>query len=318
MKRILLRLLVGLMAALCVLAGLTGLTSGCGLVGDGTNAARDEPVTFGDYWYQGKAEITSYNLKQARYGELHDGDAVLIFVTEDFSAQKQVKLDRPEEAGDDAVKVLKLNALREFNTGVYPYTVMTSAFTPVYRDRHPRTLKITTSVQEWCGHAFVQLNLQDDRYRVHQYSYFESEGDRVADLENAIPEDEIWTTIRLNPDALPTGEVSMIPGTLYQRLDHTAWRTVNATAILMPDAREPEIMVYNLVYYPDLNRTLTIRFMRDFPHEIESWEEVEIAADGTTKELVTTAVRNKRIMLDYWTKNSVVDVGLRAELGLDE
>lgn len=315
MKRNLLRLLVGVMAALCVYIGLTG---GCGLVGDGTDADRERPVTFGDYWYQGKAEITSYTLKQARYGELHDGDAVLIFVTEDFSAQKQVKLDRPEEAGDDAVKVLKLNALREFNTGVYPYTVMTSTFTPVYRDLHPRTLKITTSVQEWCGHAFVQLNLQDDRYRVHQYSYFESEGDRVAELENAIPEDEIWTTIRLNPDALPTGEVSMIPGTLYQRFDHTAWRTVNATAILMPDAREPEIMVYNLVYYPDLNRTLTIRFQRDFPHEIESWEEVEIAADGTTKELVTTAVRNKRIMLDYWTKNSVMDVKLRAELGLDE
>ena len=315
MKRNFNRLLVGLIAALCV---LIGLTSGCGLIGDGSDATRDGSVTFGDYWYQGKAEITSYNLKQARYGELHDGDAVLIFVTEDFSAEKQVKLDRPDEAGDDAVKVLKLNALRNFNTGVYPYTVMTSAFSPVDRDRYPRTLKITTSVQEWCGHAFVQLNLQDDQYRVQQYSYFESEGDRVADLEDAITEDEIWTTIRLNPDDLPTGEVTMIPGTLYQRFDHTAWRTVNATAILMPDAREPETMVYNLVYYPDLNRTLTIRFMRDFPHEIESWEEVEFASDGTTKELVTTAVRNKRLMLDYWTKNSVVDGKLRTELGLDE
>lgn len=314
MKRNFNRLLVGLMAALCVLIGLSG---GCGMIETGTDEQRDAALSFGDYWYQGKAEITSYNLKQARYGELHEGDAVLIFVTEDFSAEKQVKLDRPDGAGADAVKVLKLNALRNFNTGVYPYTVMTSAFTPVYRDQHPKTLKITTSVQEWCGHAFVQMNLRDDRYRVRQYSYFESEGDRVAELDGAIPEDEIWTTIRLNPDALPTGEVTMIPGTLYQRFDHTAWRTVNATAILMPDTREPDIMVYNLVYYPELNRTLTIRFKRDFPHEIESWEEVEIAADGTTKELVTTAVRNKRLMLDYWTKNSVVDGELRGELGLD-
>ncbi len=315
MKRNLSRLLVGLMA---VLAVLIGLTSGCGLVGDGPDSTRNKPVTFGDYWYQGQAEITSYTLKQARYGELHDGDAVLIFVTEDFSVQKQVKLDRPDQAGDDAVKVLKLNALRNFNTGVYPYTVMTSAFTPLDRERYPKTLKITTSVQEWCGHAFVQLNLQDDQYRVQQYSYFESEGDRVANLEDALPEDEIWTTIRLNPDDLPTGEVTMIPGTLYQRFDHTVWRTVNATAILMPDAREPDVMVYNLVYYPELNRTLTIRFKRDFPHEIESWEEVEFASDGTTEELVTTAVRNKRVMLDYWTKNSVVDVQLRRQLGLDD
>ncbi len=315
MKRHVLRLLVGLMVVLCV---LTGLTSGCGLVQDGTESAGEDPVSFGDYWYQGKAEITSYTLKQVRYGELHDGNAVLIFVTEDFSAQKQVKLDRPDEAGDDAVKVLKLNALRNFNTGVYPYTVMTSAFTPVDRDRYPRTLKITTSVQEWCGHAFVQLNRLDDQYYVQQYSYFESEGDLVKDLEDAIPEDELWATIRLNPDDLPTGEITMIPGSLYQRFEHTAWRTVKATAILMPDARQPNLMVYNLVYYPDLNRTLTIRFKRDFPHEIESWEEVEFASDGKTEELVTTAVLNKRLMLDYWTKNSVVDVKLRGQLGLDD
>ena len=315
MKRHVLRLLVGLMVVLCV---LTGLTSGCGLVQDGTESAGEDPVSFGDYWYQGKAEITSYTLKQVRYGDLHDGNAVLIFVTEDFSAQKQVKLDRPDEAGDDAVKVLKLNALRNFNTGVYPYTVMTSAFTPVDRDRYPRTLKITTSVQEWCGHAFVQLNRLDDQYYVQQYSYFESEGDLVKDLEDAIPEDELWATIRLNPDDLPTGEITMIPGSLYQRFEHTAWRTVKATAILMPDARQPDLMIYNLVYYPDLNRTLTIRFKRDFPHEIESWEEVEFASDGKTEELVTTAVLNKRLMLDYWTKNSVVDVKLRGQLGLDD
>ncbi|MDP7238046.1 MAG: hypothetical protein QGI34_15090, partial [Candidatus Latescibacteria bacterium] len=52
---------------------------------DEVQAARP-PASFGDYWYQGKAEITSYTLKQARYGEIHDGHVVLIFVTEDFSA----------------------------------------------------------------------------------------------------------------------------------------------------------------------------------------------------------------------------------------
>ncbi len=307
MKRYLPTLLAGMLAM---------LTGACGP--DPSDTSLDEPVSFGDYWYQGKAEITSYTLRQVRYGELHDGDAVFIFVTEDFSAQKQVKLDRPDEAGDDAVKVLKLNALRNFNTGVYPYTVMTSAFTPVDRDRYPRTLKITTSVQEWCGHAFVQLNRLDDQYYVQQYSYFESEGDLVTDLEDAIPEDEIWATIRLNPDDLPTGEITMIPSTLYQRFVHMTWRTVNATAILMPDVKQPDLMIYNLVYYPELNRTLTIRFKRDFPHEIVSWEEVEFALDGKTEELVTTAVLNKRLMLDYWTKNSVVDVKLRGQLGLDD
>ena len=57
---------------------------------------------FSDYWYAGKAELTSYHLTQSRYGGLHDGDAVLIFVTEDFSKDKQVKLDDPYADQDDA------------------------------------------------------------------------------------------------------------------------------------------------------------------------------------------------------------------------
>jgi len=44
---------------------------------------------FKDYWYAGKAEISSYKLEQARYGELRDGTAALIFVTEDFLPEVQ-------------------------------------------------------------------------------------------------------------------------------------------------------------------------------------------------------------------------------------
>ena len=49
---------------------------------------------FKEYWFAGKAEITSYKLEQARYGELRDGSAVLIYVTEPFLADKQVKVNR--------------------------------------------------------------------------------------------------------------------------------------------------------------------------------------------------------------------------------
>src|SRR6266550_1243897 len=79
------------------------------------------PLTeeFKNYWYAGKAEISSYKLKQARYGEIHDGNAVMVFVTEDFSKSKQVKLDHPEKAGDDKLPVLKLNLVKKFVTGIY-------------------------------------------------------------------------------------------------------------------------------------------------------------------------------------------------------
>ncbi len=68
---------------------------------------------FSDYWYQGKAEVSSYKLQQARYGALNEGSAVLIFVTEDFSKDKHVKLDNPAQAGDEAVKVMKLNLTKK-------------------------------------------------------------------------------------------------------------------------------------------------------------------------------------------------------------
>src|SRR5690606_13528887 len=71
---------------------------------------------FGKYWFQGKAEISSFDLVQYRYGEAREGEAVMIFVTEDFSKKKHVKLDDPETAGNDAVKVLKLNKTKDFVT----------------------------------------------------------------------------------------------------------------------------------------------------------------------------------------------------------
>ena len=39
---------------------------------------------FKTYWYAGEAEISSYKLEQERYGEMRDGHAILVYVTEDF------------------------------------------------------------------------------------------------------------------------------------------------------------------------------------------------------------------------------------------
>ncbi|MBK6893010.1 MAG: hypothetical protein IPH00_07720 [Flavobacteriales bacterium] len=47
---------------------------------------------FNTYWHQGKAELSHYALTQARYGELRDGNAVLVFVTEDVLDSAQVKM----------------------------------------------------------------------------------------------------------------------------------------------------------------------------------------------------------------------------------
>ena len=283
-----------------------------------TASSAPEPVDqkkFNDYWYAGEAELTSYDLQQARYGEIHEGEAVLVFVTEPFSQSKQVKLDNERAAGDDAVSVLKLNMTKKFLTGIYPYSMMMSTFVPVSYDRYPDAIKVTTSSQEWCGHTFMQLNLGKNDYRLTGFSYFESEGDAEVKLDKAMLEDEIWNRIRINPSTLPVGQIDVIPGTFYLRLRHQEARAVQANASLESLADSDfgsEAQKKYTLEYPD--RSLSLYFEEDFPHAILGWEEVY---GSRGKELKTVATRKKSILSPYWQKNSNGDRALRAELGLE-
>ena len=250
---------------------------------------------FDDYWYQGKAEVTSYKLEQARYGEIHQGHAVLIFVTEDFSLSRQVKLDSPQRNPGDAVNVLKCNFTKKFNTGIYPYSMMASVFTPVDISGHPNTLKVTASSQEWCGHTYTQLNLVKSEYRVHQASYFESEGDRDFKLRKQLLEDEIWTRIRIDPKSLPTGDIRLIPGTLYSRLKHLPLQVEEARAGMQE--KDKKTMTYSLEY-KNIDRRLFVHFRKDFPHEISGWEEEYVSGWGANAKKITYCRSEKRIQND--------------------
>ena len=272
---------------------------------------------FNDYWYAGEAELTSYELKQARYGEIHDGHAVLVFVTEPFSKSKQVKLDYPGNAGEDNVSVLKLNFTKKFLTGIYPYSMMQSTFTPVSIDKFPNTLKVTTSSQEWCGHTFMQLNLHKNDYKLKGFSYFESEGDNEKSIGKTWLEDEIWTRIRINPSTLPLGKVDIIPGTFYLRLGHkdsdVARAMATKTDVSSSEFHEGPHVSYQLKYE---NRSITIYFEKSFPFNILGWEEQYASGFRSPKILSTKAFRKKSIKSPYWQKNSNRDRILREELGL--
>ena len=180
------------------------------------------------YWNRGGAELTAYKLSQARYGESHPGFAVLVFVTEEFLTDKQVKLESKWRPA--AAPILKLNFVRKFLTGIYKYSAMTSVFTPLDTARYPQSLKVTTSMQEWCGHIFQQFNLRDNRYKVQGYSYFEDEGDSKYELEAVHMEDDFWTRLRLSPELLPTGKIKIIPGTYFARLRHVKSKVEEALA----------------------------------------------------------------------------------------
>ncbi len=265
---------------------------------------------FNRYWYSGEAEVSSFQLEQARYGEIHSGKAVLVFVTEPFSKTKQVKADNPQK-GD--ISVMKLNSTKKFNTGIYPYSMMTSTFVPV-KGKNNQALKVTTTSQEWCGHTFTQLNNRKGKFQIESRSYFESEGDQDLTLENTIIEDELWTKIRLNPEALPVGEHLVLPSFFYLRLKHKTIKAYTANIQKQPVANN---RISYKINYPDLNRELKIVFSDKFPYEILEWEETYGSGWGSNaKKLTTKATRIKTIKTDYWTKNSNTDLPLRKELGL--
>lgn len=278
-----------------------------------TVAFDDQSKQWNDYWYAGKAEINSYELDQIRYGQSRKGSAVLIFVTEPFSKDKQVKLDNPSLNPKDKVDVLKCNATRKFNTGIYPYSTMQSIFTTA-NQKEAKTLKVTTSSQEWCGHVFMQMNRtsKENSFNVEHFSYFESEGDKSFKVNNVITEDEIWNQIRINPDNLKTGTFNMLPGALFTRLKHTEFKPMKVSASFDKGKDEQGIMRY-VVRYENSNRIFAVQFEKQFPFKILGWEET-MSSGGKT--MTTKARLKESIKLDYWNHNSNEDLRYRDQLGL--
>jgi hypothetical protein len=258
---------------------------------------------FNDYWYAGEAEITSYKLEQARYGEMRDGKAVLVFVTEDFLPEIQVKADNYSKTN---TPVLKLNATKNFNTGIYPYSIMQSTFYPVANNQH--ALKISASVQEWCGHVYSQLNNRDE-FEITSHSYFQSEADESFKLEKSWTENELWTKLRIDPKSLPVGSIQIIPSLEFLRLRHQPTKAYDANASI-------ENGIYTIIY-PELNRTLKINFTPSFPYDILGWEETTTRGYGaSTKTLTTKATKLESIKSAYWSKNNNADESLRETLKL--
>ena len=263
-----------------------------------------------DYWYRGTAEITTYYLSQARYGELREGEAVLIQVTEPFLAESQVKDEGYADASGASVPVLKTNLLRRFVTGIYDYSVMTSVFTPTDGTAYPHTLKVTTSSQDWCGQSYTQLNRGTADWNMQLRSYFEREGDVDRAVAGDFLEDELFNRIRIGGQ-LPTGTFRVVPPTSYLLLTHQPYAA--ATADLSTESVGDSLALLTL-RYADLPRTVTVTYERASPYLIRGWTETYPSGGDT---LTTTASLRGRLQTAYWGQNGTTDRPLRDDLGLD-
>ncbi len=150
------------------------------------------------YWQDGRAELSAYALKQDRYGQARQGSVVLIYVTEPFSHSARVKADPGKHPPKDVFEVMKLNVVKDFQTGIYDYNLMTSVFAPLDA-REGRgsgaPSKIVFSSQEWCGALFEELLFDSLRIRQKRFSYFDGEADQAQDLP--------YPKAGLSVDALP-------------------------------------------------------------------------------------------------------------------
>lgn len=292
---------------------------GCMIIFLSACSAKDAPqdplgpiaqTDFNSYWYSGKAELSHYDLKQARYGEYHEGEAIMIFVTEDFLVDKQVKY----EFGDgDNTSVMKLNGIRRFKTGLYDYSLMRSVFTPVDRQAFPNTLKISHTAQDWCGHSFTQLNLSKDHYTYKQFSYFQAEADRETDLPIVLLEDELWTRIKLGHE-IAQGDVLMIPGLDHVRMGHLKAEPYRAS--IRKDVLENGTTRIS-VDYEKIARALVIDYESSFPHRIVSWSEEVISGFGKSRKVLKTEAVLRRTMWEpYWQLNKNEAADMRKDFGL--
>ena len=264
---------------------------------------------FRQYWYAGQAELNSYQLEIKRYGEKRQGQALMIFVTEDFDPLRQVKIESAQETENGKISVLKRNTIWRFVTGIYDYSLMNSVFTPVSTEKQEPALKLTLSTQDWCGQSFLQFNREEKGYREKRFSYFGDVGDREKLLQekNLLLEDDLFNLLRMGPNVLPEGEYNFIPGSFFLRLSHEKESPRAARLKYLSGEANPKCVLE----YLHLPRTLTIDFEANFPYRILGWTE------ENDKETLVKASLIKSARRPYWKQNKNEFQKLRDSLKLN-
>jgi hypothetical protein len=286
------------------------------LVSTWGRAADGPPPDFWKHWGDGQAELNGYRLKQPRYGVVREGTAVLIFVTEDFSDSLRVKADPGKHPPSDVYPVLKLNAVRDFQTGVYHYDVMTSVFARVAAGWP--VAKVSFSSQEWCGQVYHHLTPRDGRVAGVFHSYFDGEADGVDDLTlpaDGVFEDQLpillrgWQGTYLQPGQKKS--VPYLPSLLSARLAHKrlAWgraeigRAPSVETVSVPAGR---FRVSTWTVAVEGGPTTTFQFEADPPYRL-----VRQASTSGEEAVLLGSTR-----LPYWKLNGPGGEKHLREIGL--
>ncbi|MEQ1832187.1 MAG: hypothetical protein ABL977_03965 [Candidatus Eisenbacteria bacterium] len=288
-------------------------------------AAAPEPDRFGDGWHDGKAELDGYRYTVQRYGHARSGRAVAIYVTEPFSRARHVKLDDPDRTPADAVEVLKLNLMRDFQTGIYDYHTMLSVFADA-ADFAP--LKVAFTSTEWCGQVNEELHVgPTGRSVLHRVSsYFEGENTQqpLPLPSGGLQEDALFIVLRgLRGAFLRPGESRTVPflaSAFLRRLTHApaVWRRATLTRLAAPRVTEVPAGRFECDLYevrPDDGRLGRFELERAWPHRVIRWQWQAAAGSGAL-EGADQGELTGSMRIDYWRTHDPGDERLLADIGL--
>jgi len=286
-----------------------------------TKAPSPYDAAFWQIWGDGFAEVAAYDLTMPKYNQQRTGTAIAITVSEPFSNSLRVKADDGKHAPADVFPAMKLNLIREYQTGVYNYRDMLSAFVGLdeFDGLAPgMAAKVTFSSQEWCGHIWSQLTFGPDSIRQTAHSYFDGEADRQRSLSaerDGISEDALflaarriaWPRLRLGQ----TYTVPVLTSLETERAKHVGleWKKVELS---LGKDRETTVVPAGsyrtnrfTAKWPD-GLTKTFHVEADSPNRVVKWE----SSAGEKAEMIGVD------RIKYWQMNAEGGEQALAKLGL--
>ena len=191
------------------MAGLALAMCSCGGAGKGAAAdaeggavyqaaASFETTGFTDtaHWFDGKAEVATYQATRDRYGAPRGFEMTVINVSEALDPARRVKDD-----GGQGLPVIKTHVVYTMPTPNYDYHFASSTFTD---RKNPFLLrKFVATSHEWCGITTKRIEPWHPRPELRYHSYFgdEASGQVALDwpLEGGVLEEQLLLALRTLP-----------------------------------------------------------------------------------------------------------------------
>lgn len=247
-------------------------------------------------WGDGKAEFTTFDAVQVRYGKPRPSKVIHILVRESLSKQEGVKPEPGSQAA--AYPVLKLNQILQIPTGVYVYQQMHSAF---WKTSDATLAKATLTSADSCGNTYKEFRALDGAqswfgsgWRAQWWTYWEGMAhveETIRPPASGIFYDELPVRVRTLDFAQAKGQISVpIAASIIQSkkdavafIPSTIRWTVDDTQIVV------EVERGKLLDHFTLDRSA--------PHGLKLWQQ----ADGGT------LTRRHSSRMAYWELNQPGD-----------